>query len=95
MREGRRQVCVLQLAMHGGKSAPNIWGRFAAAIGRIVASITPPEELRTEIYVDDPLLCAAGHKARRTHLFTVALLAISLIGFPMAWGKGVLGTDVQ
>ena len=91
---GDKYVCFKSLCM-GGKSAPNIWGRFAAAMGRIVASIMPPTEHRVEIYVDDPLLCAGGDISRRTHLFTVALLAITLVGFPMAWGKGVLGTDVQ
>ena len=91
---GDKYVCFKSLCM-GGKSAPNIWGRFAAALGRMAASIMPPAEHRIEIYVDDPLLCAGGHIARRTYLFTVALLAITLVGFPMAWGKGVLGTDVQ
>ena len=90
---GDRYICFKSLCM-GGKSAPNIWGRFAAAIGRVVASIMPSAEQRTEIYVDDPLLCARGSRARRTHLFTVALLAITVLGFPMSWGKGVLGTDV-
>ena len=55
----------------------------------------PPDEHRVEIYVDDPLLCAGGNTQRRTFLFTVALLTITLVGFPMAWSKGVLGKDVQ
>ena len=91
---GDRYICFTSLCM-GGKSAPNIWGRFAAAMGRITASIMPPEEHRLEIYVDDPLLCAGGNTKRRTFLFTVALLTITLVGFPMAWSKGVLGKDVQ
>ena len=85
---GDKFVAFTSLCM-GGKSAPNIWGRFAAAIGRIVASIMPPKEHRVDIYADGPLLCAGGSPARRTHLFTVVLLAITLVGFPMALGKGV------
>ena len=66
---GESYVCFTSLCM-GGKSAPNIWGRFAAAMGRITASILPPDEHRLEIYVDDPLLCATGDLERRTFLFS-------------------------
>ena len=38
---GDEIVCFLVLCM-GGKSAPTIWGRFAACIGRMVASVVNP-----------------------------------------------------
>ena len=90
---GNRFVVFLVLCM-GGKSSPNIWGRYAACIGRILASIFDPAEFRSEIYVDDPLLAVAGTAERRTRVFTMALLSLECLGFPLAWAKGVLGTDI-
>ena len=78
MRKGRYSVPRLQSA----KSSPNIWGLFAAAIGRVVSSVSSGDEFRYEIYVDDPLLA-------RT--FTIALLAIGVLGSPLAWDKASLG----
>ena len=80
---GDRFVVFLVLCM-GGKSAPNIWGRYAACIGRVLASVFPSDELRSEIYVDDPLLACTGTLARRTKVFTMAILCLEGLGFPLA-----------
>ena len=90
---GNRFVVFLVLCM-GGKSAPNIWGRYAALLGRMLASTFSPDEFRSEVYVDDPLMAAIGNQDRRDLLFTVALLVLQVSGFPLAWGKGVLGESV-
>ena len=86
-------VVFLVLCM-GGKSAPNIWGRFAALLGRMQASLFCPDELRHDIFVDDPLMAAAGALERRNILFTIALLSLQATGFPLACGKGISGTSV-
>jgi hypothetical protein len=86
-------VVFLVLCM-GGQSAPNIWGRFAALLGRMQASLFCPDEFRNEIFVDDPLMAAVGTVERRNILFTIALLSLQATGFPLAWGKGILGTSV-
>ena len=98
----RKYVCtkvgdrfvVFKVMCMGGKASPNVWGRFAAAIGRILASLFDPSELRCEIYVDDPLVAVTGSKRQRTRLFTIAALALAVLGFPMAWSKAVVGCDV-
>ena len=79
----------------GGKSSPGIWGRFAAAIGRVIASIFAHVPLRCEIYVDDRLLVVGGNVQQRTKHLAMALLALSVLGFPLAWGKGVVGSNVS
>jgi len=85
---------VFEVLCMGGKSSPNIWGRFAAAIGRILASIFDPNEFRSEIYVDDPLMAVVGSFPRRQKLLTMALLTLDVLNFPLAWEKGVRGTSV-
>jgi len=85
---------VFEVLCMGGKSSPNIWGRFAAAIGRILASLFDPGEFRCEIYVDDPLMAVVGSFARRQKLLTMALLTLDVLNFPLAWEKGIRGTSV-
>ena len=53
-----------------------------------------PTQFRSEIYVDDPLLAAVGSQDRRTKIFTMALLALEVLGFPLAWAKGSLGKSI-
>ena len=90
---GNLFVVFLVLCM-GGRSAPNQWGRFAAFLGRLVASLFDPTEFRSEIYVDDPIMAARGDIERRDALFTVAMLVLNLTGFPLAWEKGTVGAKV-
>ena len=78
----------------GGKSSPTIWGRYAAAIGRILASISDLDEFRCEIYIDDPLMAVSGTPHRRAKVFTMALLALSVLGCPLAWEEGFRGSTV-
>ena len=85
---------VFEVLCMGGKSAPNIWGRYAALLGRMLASLSSPDEFRAEVFVDDPLMAAAGPIERRDTIFTVALLFLQATGFPLAWSKGILGTTV-
>ena len=78
----------------GGKSAPTIWGRFAACIGRILATTSPPDTTRIEVYVDDPLFATFGTVHQRTRHLTRALLTLDLLGFPLAWAKATIGPRV-
>ena len=80
--------------MHGGKAAPNIWGRFAAAIGRVISSVFVDGALRLEVYVDDPLFVTAGPRSVRTRNFTIAMLVLALLGFPLSWSKAAIGKSV-
>ena len=92
-RLGDIYILFLVLCM-GGKSAPNIWGRYAAWLGRLMASLFEASVFRNEVYVDDPLMAAVGSLEERNVTFTIALLALQCTGFPLAWTKGTLGTSV-
>ena len=54
---GARYI-VFEVLGTGGRSSHEIWGRFAAATGRVVSSVFNGDELSCEIHVDDPLLAA-------------------------------------
>ena len=73
----------------GGKSSPNVWGWLAAAIGRVVSSVFCGDEIPCEICVDDPLLAAGRSLGERSRTFTVALLAIAVLGSPWLGTKPV------
>ena len=90
---GARHLVFEVLGM-GGRSSPNIWGRLAAAIGRVVSSVFNGDEFRCEIHVGDPLLAAGGSPGERSRIFTVALLAIAVLGFSLSWDKACLGDRV-
>ena len=79
----------------GGAGSPLVWGRVAAWLGRVTASLYPPDLVRTEIFTDDPLVAVRGsHKERRTRL-KVILLLWSALGFRMSWRKLTLGKSAQ
>ena len=44
----------------GSGSAPTVWGRFAALLGRSTMLVSDPDRLRLEIYVDDPVYAVRG-----------------------------------
>ena len=44
-------------------------------------------ELRQEVYVDDPILCAKGTHESVVDCLTVALLWTDVCGFPVSWSK--------
>ena len=90
----RDTFVVFRVLCMGGKASPTIWGRFAAAMGRFVSSIVHGDPCRMEIYVDDPILVAAGSLEDRTTIFAVAALALAALGFPLSWGKAALGSTV-
>ena len=53
------------------------------------------EELRLQVYVDDPLAVARGTPQRRERLFTMLTLAWQVLGFPMALHKAQWGQRVD
>ena len=43
-------------AVQGSRGAPLTWARFAALVMRLTQSLFDDDELRTQRFVDDPLL---------------------------------------
>ena len=56
----KNKFVVFDSLVFGSGSSPTIWGRYAALLGRSLAALFDPTELRIQIYVDDPLLLARG-----------------------------------
>jgi hypothetical protein len=88
-------VYEFRVLVFGSGSAPTVWGRFAAFLGRTVMAVTGPKTFRAEIYVDDPLFMASGSESQIVKQFTIALLWISVLGFPVSWSKSEGGNTVR
>ena len=52
------------------------------------------EELRLQVFVDDPLAVARGTPTRRKRLFTMLVLGWRLLGIPLASHKSQIGTVI-
>ena len=61
----RQQILVFDTLVFGAASAPTIWGRYAAFLGRTISAIQP--QTGCQIYVDDPIFTLTGplHQAAR------------------------------
>lgn len=77
----------------GFKAAPLIWGRLAAALGRIVQSLFKDDEVRLQVYMDDPIFIMVGGLSRRNRNISLALMVICALGVKISWKKGGRGTD--
>ena len=80
--------------MFGSVSSPTLWGRFASLLGRSLSSIC--RNLGIQIYVDDPVatfdVMDPNHKIE---LWPVALLRITITGFPIKLEKSDSGGDIK
>eukprot|EP00974_Lingulodinium_polyedra_P010716 1033279-Lingulodinium_polyedra.AAC.1 len=77
-------------------SAPLVWGRVAAALGRLGQSLlAAPGQGRLQLYVDDPNVAVAGTRAQRERHAAVVLATWSAVGARLAWPKARLGKDLQ
>jgi hypothetical protein len=90
------QVLILFTSMlFGFKAAPLIFGRFAAALGRLLQSLFHSSEARLQIYLDDPLWLLTGPKWRRDRALALILFTLRALGINVAWHKGERGSNVN
>ena len=85
---------VFTVLVFGSGSAPTVWGRYSAFLGRSTAAVACDDPLRLQIYVDDPIYAAAGSAERKARLFAVALLWALVAGYPLAWKKTEAGSEL-
>ena len=78
---------VFKVLVFGSSSAPTVWGRYAAFLGRSTAAVVGSDPLRLQVYVDDPLYACIAQPLRAARLFSVALLWALVLGYPLAWHK--------
>ena len=88
------EVYLFFVLVFGSTSAPTVWGRFAAWLGRSTMAVCEPHQFRMLMYVDDPVYTAAGTSQDVIEIFSLALLWAAAAGFPLAWHKADGGTEV-
>ena len=87
-------VYIFRVLVFGSVSAPTVWGRYAAWLGRSTCALLANERLRLHIYVDDPIYVASGTASQRARALTKALLWATAAGFPLAWHKSDGGESI-
>eukprot|EP00971_Amphidinium_carterae_P194681 3863413-Amphidinium_carterae.1 len=87
---------VFRCVAFGTASGPLLWGRLAAAASRYAQAMFHGQELRLQIFVDDPFLAVVGtsEEDRARKLCLVFLLWASM-GFNLAWHKAQYGKSVD
>lgn len=78
----------------GASSAPLVWGRFAAWLGRSLSAILP-RSFRVHTYVDDPLFQAYGSEDSVALSLATALLWLEACGYPVSWSKASGGPGLS
>lgn len=71
-----------------------LWGRVAAWLGRATQSIFERARVRTQIYVDDPVLVVRGYGDARRWYLARAILLWAALGARLAFKKASRGTKV-
>jgi len=91
MNQGRYLVFTAML--FGFKGAPLIMGRFSAALARMLQSMVPPDEMQSQVYMDDPLWMLQGPRWRRRENLALILYMCGALGVNLQFRKGFRGTD--
>jgi len=91
---GNHWYVVLRTAQ-GSRSAPLTWGRTFAMSARMAMSTSPPDRLRLETYVDDPIMIARGVPTIRRQILTRVILVWLAQGHRLAWHKAQSGASVS
>ena len=97
--EPQEGTCILWRVLgFGGRPNPLLYSRaasFAARTAQALLGLPEPSfqikgvaRSRLQLYVDDPVLAAAGTKKQIDTAFDLALLWCMCLGVPLAWSKG-------
>ena len=79
----------------GLASAPLLWGRAAAFIGRVTQAVQSASSHRLQIYVDDPAVVVGGHKKDRDWYLCRTLILWAALGARVALRKVSRGRQVK
>ena len=78
-------ILIFDTLVFGAASAPTVWGRYAAFLGRTIAAVSP--EVGCQIYVDDPIFTLAGDLDQASHGLAVVLVWMAILGYPVKLSK--------
>ena len=88
------KIFIFNVLVFGSSSAPTVWGRFAAWLGRSTMAVCAQLPLRMLMFVDDPVYAAVDQLEDVVFAFALALLWAAAAGFPLAWHKADGGDAV-
>ena len=80
--------------LFGYKTAPLLWSRVAAWLGRLLQACVPLHEGRHQIYLDDSLWLIQGTLQRRNEVLAFILYTMGALGFNLSINKGERGARV-
>ena len=76
----------------GGRSIPNIYGRFASMLCRFTQAMFSSNIARLQQFVDDPIMSVAGPPSEAAEVFDIAILFWLTLGASLPWEKGTVTT---
>jgi hypothetical protein len=86
---------IFTVLVFGSASAPTVWGRYAAWLGRSTSTIIDPDRLRIQIYVDDPIYTIRGNLHDAAIEVAIALAWTMCCGYPLSWPKSEGGKKIS
>ena len=84
-----------ETVLFGGAGSPGVWGRAAAFLGRSGQSMFAADEVRIQVYVDDPWSVWRGPAETRARNLGTLLLWWRVLGPPISWKKVQVGAEVK
>ena len=84
---------VFTAMLFGFRGAPLIMGRFASMLARMLQALIPPDEMQSQLYMDDPLWMMQGPKWRRQENLALILYMCGALGVKLQFKKGFRGLD--
>ena len=89
------QVIVWKVLGFGGRANPLVYARIASCAARTAQGLCDPNNLRLQLYVDDPALTSCGTEESCHWEFDHVLWWWLALGLRLAWGKGALRVAVN
>ena len=84
-----------ETVLFGGAGSPGVWGRAAAFLGRSGQAMFASDEVRIQVYVDDPWSIWRGPAEARARNLGTLLLWWRVLGPPISWKKVQVGSVVK
>ena len=78
----------------GSRAAPLTWALVISLVVRCTQALFDSDRLRLQIYVDDPVSTARGTPSARATFFAKITLLWMSLGFPLAFKKAQISSDV-
>eukprot|EP00435_Cladocopium_sp_Y103_P022155 s5939_g5.t1 len=95
IKSGQDEYSAYRGVPFGLATAPLLWGRTAAWLGRATQAIHLPGEHRLQIYVDDPAGIVKGSRDHRDHLIGKTLALWAALGARIALHKADRGRKIK